>query len=329
MKYRYIVAVSLLAAACGGSKGPGPTPVPPQIACPADVTVRGVNSGSQTVTFDTPTTSGGTAPVTVTCAHASGSSFPLGTTSNTCTASDAGSRQASCSFNVILTGVTLGVTKFETVGDSLTEGENGRVAPSFLDPPNAYPTRLQAAFDVAYPGQGAVVINKGHSGDTVEMTVNDLRGNLLKDRPGAVLVLAGYNDLTVAACRISDDNNPRCSNDVINQIGTGVRDCIRKSKEAPFNIQFVFVSTLTPPGPSGDRRLRPDVILRVNDRIRQVVAAEGATLVDTYPTFLGHEADYTDIDGLHLRPAGYQALADNFFASIRATIPQTPLLTGR
>ena len=107
MKYRYIVAVSLLATACGGSKGPGPTPVPPQIACPADVTVRGVNSGSQAVTFDAPTTTGGTAPVNVTCAHASGSSFPLGTTSNTCTASDAGARQASCSFNVVLTGVTL------------------------------------------------------------------------------------------------------------------------------------------------------------------------------------------------------------------------------
>jgi lysophospholipase L1-like esterase len=31
------------------------------------------------------------------------------------------------------------------------------------------------------------------------------------------------------------------------------------------------------------------------------------------------------VDGLHLRPAGYQALADAFFAAIQATVPQTPL----
>jgi lysophospholipase L1-like esterase len=328
MNHRCIAALALLAAACGG-KGPGPTPVvnPPQIACPADVTVRGVDAGAQSVSFDAPTVTGGTAPVNVTCAHASGSTFPLGTTSVSCTASDSGGRQASCSFNVVLTGVTLGVTKFEAIGDSLTEGENGRLVPLVLDPPNAYPTRLQALLDTAYPGQGVVVINKGHSGDSVEATVRDLSGNLFKDRPGAVLVLTGYNNLLSGGCKISDDNNPRCSNQIVTDIELGVRDCIRHSKEAPFNIQFVFVSTLTPPGLSGDRRLRNDMIVRVNERIRQVVAAERATLVDTYPTFLGHEADYTDVDGLHLRPAGYQAIADNFFAAIRAAIPQTPLST--
>jgi lysophospholipase L1-like esterase len=333
MNHRYLVALALLASACGGKGGPGPTPVvnPPQITCPADVSVRGVDTGAQSVSFDAPTVTGGAAPVNVACAHASGSTFPLGTTSVSCTASDSGGRQASCSFNVVLTGVTLGVTKFEAIGDSLTEGENGRFVPTFLDPPNAYPTRLQAAFDAAYPGQGVVVINKGHSGDSVETTVRDLNGNLSKDRPGAVLVLAGYNNLLSGGCKISDDNNPRCSNQIVTDIGIGVRDCIRHSKEPPFNVQFVFVSTLTPPGPlvtgASDRRLRGDMILKVNDRIRQVVAAERATLVDTYPTFLGHEADYTDIDGLHLRPAGYQAIADNFFAAIRATIPQTPLFT--
>jgi lysophospholipase L1-like esterase len=61
--------------------------------------------------------------------------------------------------------------------------------------------------------------------------------------------------------------------------------------------------------------------------VKAVIAAEGATLVDSYPAFLGHEAEYVDTDGLHLRPAGYQALADSFFASIKATVAQTPLLS--
>jgi len=93
-------------------------------------------------------------------------------------------------------------------------------------------------------------------------------------------------------------------------------------------VTYIFVSTLTPPGPlvppTIDRRLRPDAIVQANARIRQTAAAEGAILVDTYPTFLGHEADYVSIDGLHLRPAGYQAIADAFFATIQQTIPRTP-----
>src|SRR3954470_2950350 len=207
MNRRCIVTLALLATACGG-KSTGPTPVvnPPQITCPADVTIRGVNAGSQNVPFDLPTTSGGTAPVAVTCARAPGTSFPLGTTSVSCTASDAAGRQSSCAFNVTLTGVTISVTRYDAVGDSLTEGENGRIVPFFLDTPSAYPTRLQAAFDSAYPGQGVVVINRGVSGESAERTADDLRGNLSADRPGAVLVLTGYNNLLVGGCKISDDN---------------------------------------------------------------------------------------------------------------------------
>ncbi len=60
-----------------------------------------------------------------------------------------------------------------------------------------------------------------------------------------------------------------------------------------------------------------------------MVRAEGATLVDTYPTFIGHEAEYVDQDGLHLRPAGYQALADSFFGVIKSTVMSTPGLGTR
>ena len=67
--------------------------------------------------------------------------------------------------------------------------------------------------------------------------------------------------------------------------------------------------------------------MRANDGIRQMAAAEGAVLVDSYSAFLGHEAEYVNADGLHLRPAGYQAIADTFFAAIQATVPQTPVLS--
>jgi lysophospholipase L1-like esterase len=329
MTRRWIAAAGLALCACGGPPNkPTPPPVAaPQIFCPADVTIRGITGGSQPVTFAAPTVTDGTAPVNTTCTQTSGASFPLGTTSITCTASDAQARQAACSFKVTVTALALGVTKYDAVGDSLTEGENGQ-RPRFVDTPNAYPTKLQALFDDTYPGQGIVVVNRGIGGEVVEKTVADLPGNLLKDRPGAVLVLTGYNNLAKGLCKFSDGNNPLCA-DAIEDVRIGVRDCIRHSKEAPFNIAYVFVSTLTPPGPLSpgfdDRRLRSQAILQANDRIRQIVAAEGGILVDTHPLFIGHEAEYVDGDGLHLRPAGYQVLANAFFEAIKAKVPQMPL----
>jgi len=52
-----------------------------------------------------------------------------------------------------------------------------------------------------------------------------------------------------------------------------------------------------------------------------MVPGENAILVDAYPQFLGHEAEYVDIDGLHLRPAGNDVLARVFFSGIKAAIP--------
>jgi lysophospholipase L1-like esterase len=319
----------VLLAACGGkSPGQPPTPTPdaPQIVCPADISIRGITGGSQEVTFANPTVTGGAPPVTTSCNQTSGGSFPLGATSVNCTASDAMARQAACSFTVTLSGLTLAVTKFETVGDSLTAGENGAGArPSFVDPGNSYPTKLQVLLEATFPGQGIVVINRGHSGDKAEVTRDDLPGHLLRDRPQAVLLLTGYNDLEV--CGPGQAGSTTCRM-AIERVAFAVRDCIRKAKESPVGIKYIFVSTLTPSG-TGPKRIDRGAIEETNGRIRQMVAAEKATLADTYPLFLGHEAEYVSSDGLHLNPAGYQAIADSFFTAIKATVPQTsPVATG-
>ncbi|NOT62239.1 MAG: HYR domain-containing protein, partial [Acidobacteria bacterium] len=69
---------------------------PPAITCPAPINVCvAAGATNSTVTYVTPTVSG----ATVSCAPASGASFPLGTTSVTCTASNVAG-QTSCSFNV-------------------------------------------------------------------------------------------------------------------------------------------------------------------------------------------------------------------------------------
>lgn len=331
---RHVAAAALTLAVGCGPKSDGPTqPSPPPasaptISCPADLSIREVRTSVQPVNFVLPTPTGGAAPVTVTCRPTPGSDFPIGTTPVTCSATDAQARVAACSFNVTLTGFALSATKFTTVGDSLTEGENGRL--TFLDLPNAYPTRLQMALDATYPGQNIRVINRGVSGWPIERTVLELPGDLAADRPDAVLLLSGYNDL-LNECGRGPVDTPACQA-ALETIRFGVRDVIRRSKDS--NVSYVFVGTLTPPGPvlpgaPRDRRISSEAIIEANKRIRQMTAAEGATVVDLYPLFLGHEPEYVEADGLHLRPAGNQAMADAFLRAIQSTVRQTPLLNRR
>jgi lysophospholipase L1-like esterase len=328
MTRQWIAAAGLLVAACGGTTTPPtpPTPAAPQITCPADVSVKGITGSSQPVTYSAPTTTAGAPPVNVSCSQVSGSSFSLGTSTVNCTATDAQSRQAVCSFKVTVSGLTLAVKKFEAFGDSLTEGENGAGAkPNFVDPPNSYPTKLLALLEGSFPGQGLTILNRGESGKTVAQTRDKIVASLPTDRPEAVLLLTGYNNLT-GPCATGQFAGPGCG-DATQAVSDGVRECIQKIKASPVGVRYILVSTLTPPG-TGRLAIDKDAILEANVKIRKVVAAEGVTLVDTHPTFLGHEAQYVSIDGLHLNPAGYQAIADAFLAAIKSTIPQTSSLAS-
>jgi len=322
-----VLAVGL--AACGGHSSPGsPTPptAAPQITCPTDVAVSGVAAASQKVEYPAPVVTGGTAPVQTACNPASGASFPLGSTAVSCTASDASSRSATCSFRVVLTGLSIAATKFEAFGDSITAGETGH--PNLLgfdniDIANSYPTKLQQSLDAAHPGQGIVVLNQGQSGARTDAVAANIQRRVPVDRPEVVLLLAGYNDLT-QGCGTGSAATPLCR-DAIRGVGIGIRDCLKEVREANGGVRFIFVSTLTPPGPTGSNRINRDAIVQANDQIRQFATGPEVTVVDAYTAFIGHESDYVNNDGLHLKPEGYQALADTFFAAIQATVPQTPL----
>ena len=106
---------------------------PPTITCPANISVG--NSPGQcgaTVNF-TPTATDNCPGVTVTSVPASGSLFPIGTTTVTSTATDAAGNTATCSFTV-----------------TVTDTEN----PSFSSP-GLFPERLYYKFD----GSGTSVPN--------------------------------------------------------------------------------------------------------------------------------------------------------------------------
>jgi hypothetical protein len=71
---------------------------PIALTCSTNITVT--TSSNSAVVFYTSTASGGCSPPSVNCTPASGSSFPLGTSSVTCTASDTCGTTTNCSFTV-------------------------------------------------------------------------------------------------------------------------------------------------------------------------------------------------------------------------------------
>ncbi|HZM87895.1 MAG TPA: HYR domain-containing protein [Blastocatellia bacterium] len=74
---------------------------PPVITCPGNVSVLPqTGQTSAVVNYPAPTVADNLPGVTVSCLPPSGSSFPLGSTTVTCTATDAGGNRASCSFTV-------------------------------------------------------------------------------------------------------------------------------------------------------------------------------------------------------------------------------------
>jgi lysophospholipase L1-like esterase len=331
LRLALVVLAAAWAAACGSSPtAPSPTPRPPVVpdpgpaltlSCPADQAATATpGSTTATVAFTTPTATGGTAPVTVACTGApAGNAFPVGSTTVTCTATDAGSATTSCTFDVTVKAAPpqLSKTTYLAFGDSLTAGEvtvpiaapAGVVLPypSFglrLVPSASYPTQLAALMRAAYPAQSGIAItNAGKSGEWAAEGVARFTALMQALRPEVVLLLSGYNDLAALGTR------------GINPASTAVE---AMAKDARFRGADVFIATLPPPRPGGQNTQPLTLVVSYNDRLKVVAAGEGARVVDLYEAMRGAETTYIGIDGLHPTEAGYQKMADTFFAAIRA-----------
>lgn len=321
-----IAAWLVSAWACGSSPmAPKPPVETLRVSCPANVSIQG--AAGQPVTFTAPVATGGAAPVSVACTPASGTPFGAGTTPVACTATDAAGQSASCMFTVTVTvPIALSVSKFVAYGDSVTWGENGIPALYFRDEPNAYPTKLQALLQSTYVGQDITVPNLGWPGERVEDAKARLPGVLSQERPGALLVIDGYNNL-LADCAFAGGVTPACATAIDFVVGT-LREIVRIARQPAYQVGYVFVGTLTPPGSTvsgaSDRRISPGAITRLNAGIQRMMPGEGAIVVDLYPLFLGHEAQYVAPDGLHLLPPGNEAIAQAFFSAIERHVPRSP-----
>jgi len=326
MRRVWLSAIALVLAGCGGSpSGPSNAPpavVPITLTPPADVRVDNVIGTSATVNYAQPVAAGGVPPITVSCAPASGSAFPLGTTTVQCTGTD-GVRSGVCQFKVTVLAFVpvLSVNSFLAVGDSIAAGENGderhadilcssttsAIHPQFIELCRSYPFVLQTVLQDRYTSQSISVISVGERGQTTGTGLSLLGGYLGSFRPDALLLLEGVNDL------------PGNSGAIV----PNLRAMIQMAKG--FGVKEVFLSTLLPTKPSccgATNRFDPttqSLIGPINSQIRALASQQGIVLADSGGAFLaqGNYDSLLENDGLHPSPAGYKVIADTFFAAIK------------
>ncbi|MEW6127588.1 MAG: FG-GAP-like repeat-containing protein [Acidobacteriota bacterium] len=103
---------------------------PPSIVCPANlVTTAASGESSLAVTYPPPTANDNAGIPTVVCSPSSGSTFPLGITTVTCTATDGANNQTSCTFKIVISGTLLAVADnfLRDGADNTNEGANERL----------------------------------------------------------------------------------------------------------------------------------------------------------------------------------------------------------
>lgn len=262
------------------------------------------------VTYPAPTIVAGAPPVSFQCTPPSPSVAAIGSTAITCTATDAQLRTDSCTFNVtVVPPPRVSATTYVCFGDSMTFGVGAEsVAPRFVpSPPGSYPADLQTLLSGRYTTQTIAVLDEGISGERVDAGLRRLPRVLSSERPDALLLLEGVNDLNAT------DGKAQPS------VVRALRDMVRLARAQGVT---VFLATLPPERPGAPRAFAPGAIDPTNDQIRAMASAEGAVLVDLNRDFNGEVDLLLGPDGLHPNAAGYQRMADSFFRAIKATLEE-------
>jgi lysophospholipase L1-like esterase len=328
-----VASSAAIVAGCSSPTPPTPvpppvTPDPPKITCPAPQTIQlTTNVTSTSVVYGTATAVNGKAPVITTCTPASGATFKMGQTTVSCTATDALQRTDVCAFLVtVVPPLQLTATTFVAFGDSITWGEDGTNPPNTssasqrfhvavqLPLGQTYPSVLQQDLAARYRIQTPIVANKGQPGEAIVDSTTFTRFTALMSSRlySVVLIMEGSNDLYVHDSL------------TIPPAIAGLRQMVRDAKSRGIR---PYLATIPPMNPDGFRGSAYSwyLVPEFNDRVRELAASEGVTLVDVYQ---GLNLALIGFDGLHPNAEGYAKIADLFFAAIKQTLEAPPPFLG-
>lgn len=325
---RRALCATLVAVACGAgcnspssptppAPPPPPPPAAPTLSCEEGINRSTIDPNGLTISYPTPEAKDGQPPVNVSCSPAPGSTFPIGQTTVSCTATDALNRQATCQFNITITrAAQLQRVRFMAFGDSMTAGEvtfpgstastptNGR---QVVVPAAAYPTVLLRLLQSRYSFQADTlfVSNQGVGGEKAANARARFFTAMDSVRPDVLLLWHGHNDI------------PGGLDGAASTAASEVRIMVTEANRRGVR---VFLATPVPGRPGGNRTISDFFLVDYANRMRDVAAREGAVLVDIYSLLKPDVTRYIGVDGLHPNEAGYARIAELWFDAIRNTL---------
>jgi uncharacterized repeat protein (TIGR01451 family) len=194
---------------------------PPVITCPANVSVLPpAGQASAVVNYPPPTVSDNFPGINIVCSPASGSSFPVGSTTVTCTATDTGGSQTSCSFIV---GVGQPGVKVTIPGNKPAvefEAQAARKPPK----PNKNPCTF---FTIQNIGFSPLVLTF----DSLKRTGSDVTNGRISD-PNDVNGVAVIAPLKFFTLYLENFDQ------TLTQLGTGSSVTIQPGQAQPFCLKF-------------------------------------------------------------------------------------------
>lgn len=303
-----LVSVCLLLILACGSNPAGPPPTPQlTVTCPASVEGQSSDGSPVAVTFDSPTTTGGVAPVTLSCSPVSGSLFSGGTTPVTCSATDSRGITATCTTSVFVRlPPRLVGTRMMAFGDSITAGRYSDPVRSIIVSGGiAYTSLLEPMLRARYTQQASsiTIVNEGEPGQMAHLEgVERIRSTMVRHRPEIVLLMMGTNDILVP--------------NGVELAVQGLRTIIAQARAPEFNARVVL-ATIPPQRP--DPRRFPHLVPVVNERIRELATAENVPLAEVYNA-MKDDLSLIGEDNLHPTAAGMNVIAKTFYEAIVANL---------
>lgn len=275
-----------------------------------------------------PTVTGGAEPVTTGCTPISGSTFSIGTTSVTCTATDVRNRTSSCSFTVTVQApARISLTRFVAFGDSITWGEDGTTLtapaelanyPRFVLTGSEYPRVLQQSMASRYTTQTISMRNEGNPAEKAGSSeaLSRFIATVATRNYDVVLLMQGTNDILGG----TGGNPPGIPSAI-----AGLRRMITEARNRGVR---TFLATVPPGNPAGSRGVQIyQTVPLLNAEIRTLATAEGVPLVDVNDAF-NNNLTLLSGDGLHPNAQGYATIANKFFDVIKAQLETAPTLSG-
>jgi lysophospholipase L1-like esterase len=303
-------------AACGGGSSaaatpptqPSPVVVAITMACPTPSPLRTTTGQPVPIAYGTPQVTGGTDPVAIRCTPASGTPVPVGQTTVSCTATDARSQTASCTFPVsVVVAPTLSVERFLALGDSFTFGTSSPAVERVI-PGESYVQKLEFLLAERYPDQRTAITNAGVPGQFMDQIEDRYPAAIRQSNAQVLLLQGGANDVNTEGARSLTDVVTRLE---------------RVTRDAQSRRVSVVLATLTPQRPGSSKGTSPEVVRDLNSRIRDLCRRYQTGCADLYAAFGNEQSPLIGADGLHPTPAGYDRIAETYFEVITKMFERT------